>query len=982
MRISIQAISMELSNPDCLMKKFLYLAVGFLAVFACSREAVDSEQPDVPSIDTTEPIQVTLTTGSVETRTELRLGDGNRLHPFWTSEDDVNVILIPTSTDDLEYYEEDDDSYFVNPENHFGITLLDNGAQAEFNGTVPSAGDYLAFYPRLVLGEDEYGDPYLVSGAYSSVYVDDDYIEGNVYFEVPSVQRPSSTSFDPTADLLISTPFEITTTQPTTVETRFTRMNAIVKLVLVNQTGIEGFDNQEVRRVSIGTSYISSGGDEGGDYYGASALRNRVGGRTRAFVYDSDEDGEHYYSDRGLAGRVEYRFGKDDDGFRDYYYLDDARRRSVTAEYDESSAYTIGEAGEDGKATYLIVVPGILKNDEWEYEGESIVDGLHIRVETDGYVIDRNVKLPSGGIALQPSSVTTLQIGLYPDGVKETTIMKNGFSFMHWDEEEETTVNFSSLSVKEDTYEGFWVNLVGLTLDDNWEDELQVSCDPAGYVRVNLDDVYYEDYSNVLYNLEVWGDRVTDTPVTVTFSAGGISSSFEVNVVKANTPASISLGAGVSRIDLDQYDPLSLNATITPDDPTEPLDVNYDHFACKLIDSNGSVSLISGAAFEESGSDPSEMVITLPAISEAGEFNLEITYKEASLLTIPFVVWEPAELPEALQNWHGPSKSDYWDAPSDKSKWFDDYKNPEGRLKTYAASLTEEIPNYAFAGAFKESSSGGFDAFKYFTGITEVPEYAFVDCKFLTEITLPGDITTIGDNAFENCKALTSIQLPESVTAIGNNAFYSSGIGSISLPEGLESIGGSAFWGCGALQAITIPGSIKTIGESAFAHSGLTTVTFSSNIDQLTTLPLNVFYGTGHLTSVSIPQSVEVIGESAFSNSGLSSVVIPEGVTTVGESAFAYTQLTTVTLPSSVTSIGEYAFNGCPMTSAYLLPVNPPTVAGHAFRPTPENKYFKYPIYVPFNSYDSYISAAATWIEASGHIDTSRIQRMPENSNQ
>ena len=192
------------------MKKFLYLAVGFLAVFACSRETVDPVHPENPSVDTTEPIQVTLTTGSVETRTELRLGDGNRLHPFWTNEDDINVILIPESIADLEY--DEDEAYYVYPENHFGITLLDNGAQAEFNGTVPSAGDYLAFYPRLVLGEDEYGDPYLVSGAYSSVYVDDDYIEGNVYFEVPSVQRPTSTSFDPTADLLISTPFEITTT--------------------------------------------------------------------------------------------------------------------------------------------------------------------------------------------------------------------------------------------------------------------------------------------------------------------------------------------------------------------------------------------------------------------------------------------------------------------------------------------------------------------------------------------------------------------------------------------------------------------------------------------------------------------------------------------------------------------------------------------------------------------------------------------------
>ncbi len=946
------------------MKKFLYLAVGFLAVFACSREAADSEQPDVPSIDTTEPIQVTLTTGSVETRTELRLGDGNRLHPFWTNEDDINVILIPESIADLEY--DEDEAYYVYPENHFGITLLDNGAQAEFNGTVPSAGDYLAFNPRLVLGEDEYGDPYLVCGAYSSVYVDDDYIEGNVYFEVPSVQRPTSTSFDPTADLLISTPFEITTTQPTTVETSFTRMNAIVKLVLVNQTGIEGFDNQEVRRVSIGTSYISSGGDEGGDYYGAPALRNRVSGRTRASVYDSDEDGEHYYSDRGLAGRVEYRFGKDDDGFWGYYYLDDARRRSVTAEYDESSAYTIGESGENGTATYLIVVPGILKNDEWEYDGESIVDGLHIRVETGGYVIERNVKLPSGGIALQPSSVTTLQIGLYPDGVKETTIMKNGFSFMHWDEEEETSVNFSSLSVKEDTYEGFWVNLVGLTLDDNWEDELQVSCEPSGYVRVNLDDVYYDYYSNELYNLEVCGDRVTDTPVTVTFSARGISSSFEVNVVKANTPASISLGDDISRIDLDQYDALSLNATITPDDPNEPLDVNFDNFACKLIDSNGSESLISGAAFEESGSDPSEMVITLPAISAAGEFILEFTYKEASLLTIPFKVWPGADLPKALQNWKGPSRNYYLSLYyyDPVLSWFEEYRNQYNQLKTYKASQLTELLHYAFAGAFKSSDKpGNFDAFQYFTGITEISEMAFGDCTYMQGITLPDNIESIGANAFGYCRSLESIVLPEGLATIGEDAFAS----------------------CSSLSSIVFPSSVTLIDDGAFQSTGLSSVTFSEGI-ALTTLHFNVFRETPNLKSIDLPSTLTLIESFAFYSGALESIIIPDGVTTIERYAFSDTHLTSVSIPANVTTIEEYAFSGCAMTSAFLLPEVPPSFVGNqAFEPKvlydEYNQPYqnKYPIFVPDGSYDAYRAAAVNWM-ASGPYNNivDRIKKLSE----
>lgn len=52
-------------------------------------------------------------------------------------------------------------------------------------------------------------------------------------------------------------------------------------------------------------------------------------------------------------------------------------------------------------------------------------------------------------------------------------------------------------------------------------------------------------------------------------------------------------------------------------------------------------------------------------------------------------------------------------------------------------------PNYVQSWTFNE--------FKYFTGLTELPENCFRNCTTLTEITLPDTITFVGANAFHDC---------------------------------------------------------------------------------------------------------------------------------------------------------------------------------------------------------------------------------------
>jgi len=103
------------------------------------------------------------------------------------------------------------------------------------------------------------------------------------------------------------------------------------------------------------------------------------------------------------------------------------------------------------------------------------------------------------------------------------------------------------------------------------------------------------------------------------------------------------------------------------------------------------------------------------------------------------------------------------------------------------------------------------------SGISNIGNCAFYDCRGLTSITIPEGVTSIGESAFYGCSGLTSITIPESVTSIGNSAFYNcSGLTSITIPEGVTSIGESAFYGCSSLTSITIPESVTSIGSYAF----------------------------------------------------------------------------------------------------------------------------------------------------------------------
>lgn len=206
----------------------------------------------------------------------------------------------------------------------------------------------------------------------------------------------------------------------------------------------------------------------------------------------------------------------------------------------------------------------------------------------------------------------------------------------------------------------------------------------------------------------------------------------------------------------------------------------------------------------------------------------------------------------------------------------------------------------------------------------------------IKKIVIEDGVTNIGDYTFLHCNFLTSVSIPNSVKSIGNAAFaVNPNLTSITIPKYVTSIGSEAFSGCSALSSVTISNSVTSIGYSAFydtkwyndqpdglVYVGLALYKYKGTMQTNTTINIRkgtkmiaerAFEGCTSLTSVNIPNSVTSIGRCAFFKcSSLTSLIIPNSVTNIGDYAFQYcSSLTSINIPNSVTSIGNYAFVDC-----------------------------------------------------------------------
>ena len=220
----------------------------------------------------------------------------------------------------------------------------------------------------------------------------------------------------------------------------------------------------------------------------------------------------------------------------------------------------------------------------------------------------------------------------------------------------------------------------------------------------------------------------------------------------------------------------------------------------------------------------------------------------------------------------------------------------------------------------KTMSFYGWDSLKSVTiqkGVTTIGVGALSNCNSLEKVTIPNTVTTIEPFAFELSDNLKSVTIPSSVATIGDGAFQASGLTSFIMPNTVKNWGDYVFADCYDLTKITLPGNLTEINDTMFARCT-------------------------SLKSVTIPDSVTKIGSDAFTAChSLESINIPEGVTSIGSSAFwNCNSLPSITIPSSVTSIANSAFSWCENLSAIHFTGDAPAIGENAFERVSGTAYY------------------------------------------
>ncbi len=164
--------------------------------------------------------------------------------------------------------------------------------------------------------------------------------------------------------------------------------------------------------------------------------------------------------------------------------------------------------------------------------------------------------------------------------------------------------------------------------------------------------------------------------------------------------------------------------------------------------------------------------------------------------------------------------------------------------------------------------------------VTKMENFAFEDCKKLTSIIIPQNVTNgIKSDCFGGCINLAEIKIDS------ENIVYSSEDGVVfnkdksnliyypqgktnkyyTIPESVTNIGWSAMVYSENLMSVKIPNSVaEIVSESMWGMTGLKTLIIPDNV---TTLMPGSFTGCINLAWVFIPESVATLSGSAFAAS-------------------------------------------------------------------------------------------------------------------
>ena len=131
-----------------------------------------------------------------------------------------------------------------------------------------------------------------------------------------------------------------------------------------------------------------------------------------------------------------------------------------------------------------------------------------------------------------------------------------------------------------------------------------------------------------------------------------------------------------------------------------------------------------------------------------------------------------------------------------------------------AAELTE-LPEEYFS---ENDDLMWFPELKYFTRITEIPNYCFKGDRFVGDIILPsaGNLRVLGEYAFAYCFELDKIDIPEGVEEIKRCCFKECReLKVIKIPSTIKYIAPNSFDNCNKIEELIVPSCAKEdLGDS------------------------------------------------------------------------------------------------------------------------------------------------------------------------
>ncbi len=227
-----------------------------------------------------------------------------------------------------------------------------------------------------------------------------------------------------------------------------------------------------------------------------------------------------------------------------------------------------------------------------------------------------------------------------------------------------------------------------------------------------------------------------------------------------------------------------------------------------------------------------------------------------------------------------------------------------------------------------------------FTGVVNIGDYAFCQCTALTDVdikdvkTIGGHsfdksgvvtvdlraVTSLGTAAFMNCKSLASIVVPGTVTTMEGEIFSGcDGLMTAEVHAKPTVAKNSWFKNCSKLETVLIGKEITVLGSQLFLGcEKLISVTFEEG-SKISEIGYEFFKGCKSLRTVVLPESLEYLGSKTIGASNavfadcaaLESIKIPKKVTWLGKDMFKNcTNLASVDL-NMVTELGQGVFTGC-----------------------------------------------------------------------